>query len=377
VGTQPLEPRMLWEGETLQVRVAQQIIPVFLPKGYYYTNGKPGQSLRPGLPAWTAEGMGELQPVQVGVPMQGQAQAPVADAGGGKDVVKVEEEAPAGANAALTAWLLGSPRFAEVAALRTWRELFGSPVQGARDMIESADGSRSPDEMLENRSCESPLRRTANRDFSEFEVFLDRGALPAARDFARLLAEELVRVKFDLREFERVLCLTQAYQRRSQEVALGHPAPVWAPVVRRLPAETIWNNLVRVETGGGQTARGRMSADLPQVPGPEHPSRLWGRGERWWGDDSLRMVNHAQTAFMMVGSLTRQASDPGAPLVRKLATVGTADHAVEELFLTVLGRMPSPREKAAALGYVTHQPQAAWGDLVWALLNTSEFVFQY
>jgi hypothetical protein len=53
---------------------------------------------------------------------------------------------------------------------------------------------------------------------------------------------------------------------------------------------------------------------------------------------------------------------------------------VEELYLRILSRFPSAAEKAVALAYLKapgRQPAAALCDLVWALLNTKEFILKH
>ena len=53
--------------------------------------------------------------------------------------------------------------------------------------------------------------------------------------------------------------------------------------------------------------------------------------------------------------------------------------AVEELFLATLSRLPTVREKAAAVKYVAGKKDRwkAFSDVLWALINTTEFVFNH
>src|SRR5205807_1293218 len=48
---------------------------------------------------------------------------------------------------------------------------------------------------------------------------------------------------------------------------------------------------------------------------------------------------------------------------------------VEQLYLMTLSRRPTPDERQRRVEYIARQPAArtAYGDLVWALLNCSEF----
>jgi hypothetical protein len=55
------------------------------------------------------------------------------------------------------------------------------------------------------------------------------------------------------------------------------------------------------------------------------------------------------------------------------------DELVEELFLSTLSRMPRPDEKAEAVKHLgeTKTRREAVTDLVWALVNTREFILNH
>jgi hypothetical protein len=70
-----------------------------------------------------------------------------------------------------------------------------------------------------------------------------------------------------------------------------------------------------------------------------------------------------------------------SPRLRRLLTEMPDDEQViEELFLTTVSRFPTPQEKAKILGYreeLKPRRDQAFQDLLWALLNTKEFVFNH
>ena len=64
---------------------------------------------------------------------------------------------------------------------------------------------------------------------------------------------------------------------------------------------------------------------------------------------------------------------------RGLTLIGDAE-IVEEIFLLALSRTPTPQEKQKATEHVTRDPKArtqALQDLMWATLNTKEFLFNH
>ena len=57
----------------------------------------------------------------------------------------------------------------------------------------------------------------------------------------------------------------------------------------------------------------------------------------------------------------------------------TEEAVIEELFLAALSRYPTEKEKAKALDYVGSKDarQLAYADILWALVNTAEFIFNH
>ena len=57
----------------------------------------------------------------------------------------------------------------------------------------------------------------------------------------------------------------------------------------------------------------------------------------------------------------------------------TPEQAVEELYLAALARYPTPEDKKKALDYLAKKQDIRRGleDLMWALLNSREFMFNH
>jgi hypothetical protein len=277
-------------------------------------------------------------------------------------------------------WLVGNDRFPLVAALRTWHELFGVPVQdGSSAREEYQDPTRSQHPMFRaGKGCEytaGPGLPSWGAGEPLVGSFLDwRDELGYGR-FGDALVQEFLRVRQDLREFERILCRTAAYQRQSIGTDLGARSQFRAPVIRRLRPETVWNNLVLVQSDRA-SASIPLSHELPQVPSENDPSRVLGRGVRVRADESYPLITHTLARFMMNGDPVKFASEGDSPLVRRLRATLPVDAAVDEAFLAVLARFPSHDEKMKAMDHGIANPATVWNDLVWSLLNTSEFLFQ-
>ena len=72
------------------------------------------------------------------------------------------------------------------------------------------------------------------------------------------------------------------------------------------------------------------------------------------------------------------ASDTGR-VARLVKGKAPPEKAVEELYLAALARYPSAEEQARALAHVAKhkEPRRGLEDLLWALVNSKEFMFNH
>jgi hypothetical protein len=243
-----------------------------------------------------------------------------------------------------------SKRFALGASLRVWSGLFGMPGEEVDITVGGVDpappwhginGRSKPN--FYHRSCFNGSPRGAAT-----WIDLDTNHPDDFSQATKLLIEEFLRCGGRIGEFQRILARTEAYSRSGIDYNFKwrdcYLAP--APQIRRLPSEVIWKTLTA-----------ESDTQLPQVPQPEHPLCMLGRGTREWTDESRTPLSHELVRFMMNDNFIAQ----------KAAKAGPA----EEMFLELLGREPTERERAAIMSNGSSNE-----DVAWALLNTSEFMFR-
>ncbi|MFN0080186.1 MAG: DUF1549 domain-containing protein [Prosthecobacter sp.] len=241
-------------------------------------------------------------------------------------------------------------RFAMVASLRIWHSLFGMPGRTLKQSVGGVDDAPSwHDLQLDPKPGQSP-RSCSTVPPRGSATWIDLG-INTAGDFSqatKVLIEEFIRCGGRLGKFQRILARTNAYGRSGFDYNTNwngcYLAP--APQIRRLPCEVIW-----------KVVTGEFDLQIPQVPPAGHPLRMLGRGTREWTDESLTPISHELVRFMMNDKLVEKAT------TRR----GSAD----DLFLELLGREASERERSA----ISHHA-AADSDVAWALLNTTEFMFR-
>jgi hypothetical protein len=183
-------------------------------------------------------------------------------------------------------------------------------------------------------------------------------------DAASITMQELfMEGGYRLKEFQRMLAHSLAYQRGSVSADLGQPWRVPAPLHRRLSAEVLWDTWAQWLPAEHPLAK--RSADQPEVPQIDHPLHLLGRGERVWADERAAPVNHALIRFVMNDPAVEAAC--AAPALRLRAA---------DLFLTLLNRQPTAAERDIAEGALHDDAVHGAADVAWALMNTAEFLFQ-
>ena len=76
-----------------------------------------------------------------------------------------------------------------------------------------------------------------------------------------------------------------------------------------------------------------------------------------------------------------EAYDVDVPPVKARGIEMSEDELVDEVFLGIVSRFPTDYEKTATVKYLKDRPdkkrQAALTDVVWALMNTNEFIFNH
>jgi hypothetical protein len=252
------------------------------------------------------------------------------------------------------AWLTrpDNPFFAKAAANRIWFHLFG------RGIVEPVDDIRAT-----NPPANGPLLDT--------------------------LAAELVKSGFDRKHLIRLILQSRTYQASSTTT----PANEWAGkygayyTVRRLGAEELYDAIAdaagSIEKFPGQPA-GTPASRLPDGE-YQHPFlTAFGRPARAIACECEREADTTLgQALHLSGGRTFDSLErkPGGRIDRLLAAGTSNDDVVNELFLATLCRLPTSEERAVAekrlpaVGAAGRK--AAVEDLLHALLNHPEFVFQH
>jgi hypothetical protein len=204
------------------------------------------------------------------------------------------------------------------------------------------------------------------------------------------LAADFVAHGYDIRRLERRILNSRAYQRSSQPVAgnLDDRGNFARSMPRPLMAEVLVD-AINAALGvpgdfGPDAPKGSRAIEIAtnQAESPDlaRAFRAFGRPARAAVCDCERPKAPALTRTLFLMTDDALLAKLKAGRVGALAGSDRCDEeAVEELFLAALSRPPSGDEARSALDHLRTSPDRASGlaDVLWALINTREFVLNH
>ena len=239
------------------------------------------------------------------------------------------------------------------------------------------------------------------------------------------LISEMKRLNYDMKEFLRIVYNTKSYQRSVtyDDVDLAKPYHFPGPVLRRMTAEQVWDSvlvltvnntekylrpndnpfLAALNTEPGlsldeikakvasytaadkakrdhnrrHTYRGlvlRRASELPQPLPAGHFLRQFGQSDREIIGDGSTEGTVPQLLALFNGPITHIMLEAGSVVHREVMGARESDR-LTVVFLSILGRMPTAEERGACFKEIQENQAAGMGNVIWALLNTREFLF--
>jgi hypothetical protein len=96
-------------------------------------------------------------------------------------------------------------------------------------------------------------------------------------------------------------------------------------------------------------------------------------------DDAGVIEDYAHGVPQVLRLMNSQQMNNTAAVVKKLMKDAKPEQVIESMYLRVLGRPPTAAETKRIAGYVAAERDKtkAYGDAMWALLNSAEFMFNH
>ena len=307
---------------------------------------------------------------------------------------------------------------------------------------QSSKGAKSPREVLANwmTSADNPrfAKNIVNRMWQKaFGIGLIEPANDIRDDSVAsnpevldLLTKELVNNGFDVREVQRVIFNTNAWQREatSGDLDLTQTYYFPGPTLRRMTAEQIWDSLLTLAVYNPQSftrpsmdgLAGVINLDLEKARAadvtqavkvfdekfsagaerkltrernsykgmtlaraselqtplpPEHFLRQFGQSDRELIESSGRAGSVGQILTIFNGEVTHMMLEKGSVIFDTVMSAPSTTDRINAIFYSVLTRPPKDLEKGVAEREIKAAGNAGFGNVIWALINTKEFLF--
>jgi hypothetical protein len=201
------------------------------------------------------------------------------------------------------------------------------------------------------------------------------------------LARDFIEHKFDVKHLLRTICNSRTYQLSSVPNENNrHDKQNHARFYgKRLIAEVLLDGVDQVcgtRTGFGKMSKQARAVDLPHEAFGSYFLDVFDRPPRSSACECARS-NGANLSSVLHLTNSPEINDKiaaGNGRVAKLVqSKARAEKAIEEIYLAAFSRLPTAEEKDKALAYLGKDKDMRAGleDLVWALVNTREFIFNH
>jgi Protein of unknown function (DUF1553) len=238
-------------------------------------------------------------------------------------------------------------------------------------------------------------RALANRMWAHF---MNRGLVepvddlrvtnpPSNPELLDALAQDFIKHKFDVKHLIRAIMTSSTYQ-LSSEPHLGnfHDKQSYARAYpRRLLAEVLLDaisTMTGVQENFGGLPKGTRAIQLPDESVGSYFLDVFGRPTRETPCECERPreANLAQALHLLnSGDVQNKIASGTGRIALMLKSKKKDAEIVEELYLLAFSRLPRPEEERTVLAYVAGETdrKAAFEDVLWAILNTKEFLFNH
>lgn len=255
---------------------------------------------------------------------------------------------------------------------------------------------------------------------------------PSNEPLLDFLADEIVRNDFDLKQFIRTILYSQTYQRESADYDItdGRPFHFPGPTLRRMTAEQVWDSILTLAVANPwpfqrptatelapvldvdfstvdfeqlvtmskrfeekyfrntyrrtlqteHSYHGNVLARASELPSPSAADsflRQFGQGDRETINSAQDDATVPQILAMFNGPITHVMLEPGSKIVDDVLAIDSTRDRIDAIFVSVLTRHPTSVDRRTAgreLGRIK-QENVGYGNIIWALLNTREFLF--
>lgn len=206
-------------------------------------------------------------------------------------------------------------------------------------------------------------------------------------ELLQALGKHFIDNKFDMKNLVRTICTSQTYQLSAipNEWNQDDKQNFSRYFPKRLHAEVLLDAIDRLtlsESRFGGVPQGTTAVALPDNAFNSYFLTVFGRPEASSACECERSsdANLAQSLHLLNSQEIQQKV--AGTRAQQLAADKARSHEdkIRDLYLVAFSREPEPEEVAIAMAHVTkneEDPKRAYEDIIWALINTKEFLFNH
>lgn len=207
--------------------------------------------------------------------------------------------------------------------------------------------------------------------------------LPTHPELLSALTEQFKSNNFDLKFLIRAMCNSDAYQRSSRPAnGNGEDRELYSHrLVRAMLPEQLFESVVAVTGRDQLTRKGNIAPQMQKKGGGNSPRDQFVNFFRVSDEPDLLeyQAGIPQVLRLMNSNVTNSL---GSAVAQSIKTAGAnePEKMIEQLYLTGLSRRPTPEETRRLVSFVREHPAnpvAAYTDILWSMLNSSEFVLNH
>lgn len=117
------------------------------------------------------------------------------------------------------------------------------------------------------------------------------------------------------------------------------------------------------------------ASELPQPLPDGHFLREFGQSDREIIAAGTTDGTVPQLLTMFNGPVTHMMLEEGSLIYREVTEAKGVPNRVKIIFLSILGRLPTSDDLSRAAKEIRENGNEGYGNVIWALLNTREFLF--
>ena len=209
---------------------------------------------------------------------------------------------------------------------------------------------------------------------------------PSNPELLQALGKHFIGSGFDLKELCRTICTSTTYQLSSQpnQFNLGDKQNYSRYYPKRLNAEVLLDAIDGVCESASKfpgMPEGTRAVQLPDTSFASYFLTVFGRPEASSASESERSAeaNLAQSLHLLNSAEVQQKLNGGGRSNKLATDQRPHELRLRDLYLQVYSREPLPEEINIATSHLakTKNDKAAYEDILWALINTKEFLFNH